>query len=379
MDKKLENWLESTNDPFYMPDEEDLDRLARDYPLNAIEELAASLRACHFGRSFELCAIMNARSDGCPENCAWCAQSAHWFPDLKALPFVSVEEARKAWEAANAAHAMRFSLVASGRRLSDADVDAACVAYSRLAAVGTELADELADTAPTGDIPPEASRPEDGMMSVASSGDEVSGLAPFNNGSPDALALASGCRHLCASLGLLDAKSFRRLAAAGVRRYHCNIETAPSFFPHVCTTHGLSEKRATIEAAREASLEICCGGIFGLGESRRQRIEFAVELARLHVDSIPLNLLLPIPGTPLGCNESLDPEEFLLAACIVRIANPKSEIRIAAGREKLKPVRERLYAAAVTGAITGTLLTTQGTDASSDATSIEASGYCVKF
>lgn len=326
MHRELTRWLEATADPAYLPAIDDLERLARDHDLTAIEELAGTIRARHFGTSFALCAIMNARSDGCPEDCAWCAQSIRWFPGMKPNPFASGETALTALEAAAAARARRFSLVASGRALSPGELEAAIAVFDSLKAESTQRGD----------------RPG-----------------------------------LCASLGLLDATSLSRLARAGVTRYHCNLETAPSFFHEVCTTHGQAEKRAVIGAARAAGMGICSGGIIGLGETLAHRIELAVELARLRVDSIPLNLLVPIPGTPLEVREVPGPEEVLLAACLMRIANPRAEIRLAAGRSALMPLRERLYAAAVTGAITGGLLTTAGVEARDDADSIEAAGYTI--
>ncbi len=324
MDKRLKAALEAAEDPGRAPGIEDLERMTRDYALRELEELAAALRFRRFGDGFELCAIMNARSSGCPEDCAWCAQSARWFPEAAARPLVGAGEAEAAMAEAASAGARRFSLVASGRRLSAAELAAALGVYRRL----------------HGRAGP-AGRP----------------------------------MRLCASLGLLGAEAFGALAEAGVTRYHCNIETAPSFFHRVCTTHTMEEKRAAARAAKAAGLELCSGGILGLGETRLQRIELAVELRALGADSIPLNLLVPIPGTPLGDAAPLEPEEVLLAAVVTRIANPRAEIRLAAGRAALRPVEGRLMAAAATGAITGGLLTTPGLDPAADAKAVAAAGF----
>lgn len=135
---------------------------------------------------------------------------------------------------------------------------------------------------------------------------------------------------LCASLGLLNLEQMRRLKESGVRRYHCNLETAPSYFPKLCSTHTVAEKLRTIGWAREAGLEICSGGIIGMGESEEQRVEFAIALRQTGAVSIPVNVLNPIPGTRLAGAPPLTDSEIVRAVAVMRILNPEAAIRLPA-------------------------------------------------
>ena len=196
--------------------------LLRTTPETELCALAHALRTRYQGKTIDMCSIMNARSGRCSEDCKWCAQSKFHKTEVEVYPLVGAREAVE--EAAGNARkgVKRFSLVTSGRTLSDADTDRICAIYRR---IGSEV-------------------------SVS----------------------------LCASLGLLNLEQMRRLKESGVRRYHCNLETAPSYFPKLCSTHTVAEKLRTIGWAREAGLEICSGGIIGMGESEEQRVEFAIAL-----------------------------------------------------------------------------------------------------
>ena len=204
----------------------------------------------------------------------------------------------------------RFSLVTSGRTLSPADTERICAIYRR---IGSEC--------------------------------------PII---------------LCASLGLLNREQLFQLKESGVTRYHCNLETAPSYFPQVCTTHTIEEKLQTIEWAREAGLEICSGGIIGMGESEEQRVEFALAIRRTGAVSIPVNILNPIPGTRLAGMPPLKDEEVIRAVAMIRILNPEASVRLAGGRSRIKAVEPELFRCGISGSIVGDLLTTTGSDIDTD-------------
>jgi len=179
----------------------------------------------------------------------------------------------------------------------------------------------------------------------------------------------------CASLGIIDEETARTLRDAGLYRYHHNLETSRSFFPEICTTHAYDEDVETIRAARAAGLSVCCGGLIGLGEGIRHRIELALTLRELNVDSIPLNILNPIKGTPLGLTPPLPPLEILLTIAVFRFLLPDKDIKLCGGKEK--NLRQLLPLGLVAGAnslMTGNYLTTLGRDAGLDLEMIKDMG-----
>ena len=229
------------------------------------------------GDSFSLCTIMNVKSGGCTEDCAFCGQSAGYRTNSPVYSLKSnddiVEQAAKARDAG----ASRFSLVSSGRRLSRLEVDRLAFCIERIrTSVGIRV---------------------------------------------------------CASLGMMDSEALADLKSAGLSRYHHNIETSESFFPRIVSTHSFEERISTIHAAKEAGLEVCSGGIIGLGESDEDRLAMAITLADLGVDSVPINILVPIPGTPLASQPPLSIAEILQTVAIFRLIHPGRSIRIAGGRE----------------------------------------------
>jgi biotin synthase len=176
-------------------------------------------------------------------------------------------------------------------------------------------------------------------------------------------------------MGFLTKEKADQLVASGVKRYHCNLETCRSFFPQICTSHTWEEKVATIRIARSAGMDICSGGIIGLGESLEQRLELAFELRQLDVLSIPINILTPIPGTPLGELEQLSLGEVLTSIAMFRFINPHAVVRLAGGRAQLGDEQYRCFQAGANGAIVGNYLTTAGNSISEDLQMIESLGF----
>ncbi|MCM1355469.1 MAG: biotin synthase BioB [Staphylococcus sp.] len=275
----------------------------------------------HFGsRSFDSCSIINARSGRCPEDCKWCAQSAHHKTDIQVYPLVDREICMKLADYNKEKGIGRFSLVTSGRTVTGHTLDTICDYYRELSAKG-------------------------------------------NIG-------------LCASMGLLSHDDLLKLREAGVERYHCNLESAPSYFPTLCTTHSIDDKIRTILDARRTGMEICSGGIIGMGETMEQRVEFAFKLKEIAPDSIPLNILSPIPGTPLENAAPLTDEEILTTIAIFRLVHPRAVLRFAGGRAAMsRPTQRRALAIGINGGIMGDLLTTIGSQIDEDVEMITECGY----
>jgi biotin synthase len=267
---------------------------------------ASAVRERHFGSRVSFCVIINAKSGLCSEDCAFCSQSARAKSQVDHYPLLSREELVAAAQQAAAAGASRFSLVTAGR-------------------------------------------------GVASPRDQSAILEAV------AAIKASVPIRVCASLGIVDRGFLMELKAAGLYRFHHNLEAAASFFPRICTSHSFAERVATIEAAQAAGLTVCAGGIFGLGETLAQRWEMAQTLKTLGVDAIPLNFLHPLAGTPLAQRPLLDPLTALKIVCAFRLTFPERSLIICGGRQvTLRSLAPLLFAAGADALMTGDYLTTRG-------------------
>lgn len=267
--------------------------------------VASAARAAFGPDAGATCGIVNAKSGRCPENCAFCAQSAHHSTGAPVYPLMSADALlRKAEELARAG-VSRFGIVTSGTALNERELDDLCAAAERI--------------------------------------------------------LRNVDIRLCGSLGMLTEERGRRLKQAGFTRYHHNLETAASHFDAICSTHAYAEDIATLRAARRAGLEVCSCGIFGLGESREQRVELGLTLAAENVDSLPVNFLKAIPGTRLEGTPPPSPAEALRCIALMRLLNPGKDVIVCGGREHaLGQWQSWLFAAGANMMMTGNYLTTTG-------------------
>lgn len=277
--------------------------------------IAAGLKYRRFGNTVHLCSIMNARSGACTENCAFCAQSAHHQTSAEVYSLRGKEAIHSAFAEAEELPVSHFGLVTSGCALRDAEVDQVAEAFST-------------KTNPKG-------------------------------------------LNWCGSFGCLDESRLRRLKSAGMKRFHHNLESAESFFPRICTSHSYADRLETVRAAKRVGLEVCSGGILGLGESLEQRVELARTLAKEGVDSIPLNFLVAISGTPLEAEPPMAPQDILRCVAMFRLVNPRVEIKVCAGRLLLRDLQGMIFSAGASGMMIGRLLTVAGRDVDTDLRMLE--------
>ena len=278
----------------------------------------------HFrGRSVDICSIVNAKSGACSEDCRFCAQSSHYATDAPVYPVIDVDRMEEAARGARKNGARRFCIVTSGRGIDD-------TADLRNIARGIE------------------------RVSAA-------GLSP------------------CATLGTLTLDQLRYLKDAGLHRYHHNIETSREFFPKICTTHTFDERADLVRRARSIGLSACSGGILGMGETMRERISMAFSLRDLEVESIPLNFLMPIAGTPMEAVTLIAPLEALHAIALFRMVLPDREIRICGGRgTALGDLHPRIFQAGADGFMIGNYLTRTGPDPESDLQMLKHLGLSIR-
>jgi biotin synthase len=277
----------------------------------------------HFcGNQFDMCTIINGKSGLCSENCKFCAQSSHYNTGSKVYSLLSEEEILADAKKNADQGVMRYSIVTAGRSLSDGEVDRMCQIIRRIK--------------------------EEVHISV------------------------------CVSFGLLKEDQFRRLKEAGAERVHNNLEASENFFPSVCTSHSFLDKVQAIRAAQAAGLDVCSGGIMGLGESIEDRIDMALSLRDLGIESIPVNMLNPIPGTPMEKYESLDEKEMQRIIAVYRFILPKAFIRLAGGRGLMSDKGKACFMSGANAAISGDMLTTAGITVDKDKKLLEELDYRIK-
>lgn len=267
---------------------------------------ASRIREHFKGRSASLCSIINAKSGRCPENCAFCAQSSAHTTNAQVYPLVDEEEIVRCARSAEQNGARCYGIITSGTGIQPgAELEKICRALRRIKA--------------------------------------ETGIDP-------------SC-----SLGILDVETALLLKEAGMVTYHHNLETSRSFFPSICTSHDYEDDVETIRAVKRAGLKVCCGGIFGLGEGFSHRVEMAETLRELDVDTVPINFLNPVEGTPLAKAAFLTPMECLKIIALYRFMLPAKNLTVCGGREKnLRELQSWIFLAGASGMMTGNYLTTPG-------------------
>ncbi len=291
-------------------------------PLEPLCAAADRIRRTFCQDAFDLCTIINGKSGKCSENCKFCAQSAHNHTGAAVYPLLSAEEITAEAKKNDAQGVLRYSIVTSGKRLSDDEVEAMCEAVRKI-------------------------RAETGIS-------------------------------VCVSFGLLDQKQYEKLRDAGVTRVHNNLETSRRNFPNICTTHTYDDKIAAIRAAQAAGLTVCSGGIMGLGENVEDRIDMALTLRELDIHSVPVNVLNPISGTPLEHCIPLTEDEVRRIVAVYRFLLPDASIRLAGGRGLLLDKGRACFLSGANAAISGDMLTTAGITVETDRRMLQELGYEVK-
>lgn len=281
-----------------------------DAPLDELKESASKITSHFFKEAIELCCISNGKCGKCSENCKFCSQSRYYNTEIQQSVLKSVDEFFKEAQANDRRGVHRFSIVTAGVRLSKAELKTIAQAYKKISS-----------------------------------------------------ELKISC---CGSLGLLDYDDFVMLKESGLKRYHNNLETSPNFFKEICTTHTMKQKEDTIALAKKAGLEICSGCILGMGESVEDRVDIALELRNLQVDSTPINILNPIKGTPLENRPTVHPDEVRRTIALFRHVLPKTVLRLAGGRLIIQKYFTDLYKYGINAEITGDMLTTAGLTVADD-------------
>jgi biotin synthase len=288
----------------------DLD-LLKQLPLNKLIFKANKIRQRHLGNKIELCSIINAKSGLCSEDCKFCTQSSRYSTNATVYPLKDQEQIIKTARQAKAIGAEKFGVVTSGNRVSNRELIIIARAIEKITyRIGIKV---------------------------------------------------------CASLGALEKRQLRILKSAGLCRYHHNIETSPHFYSQVVSTHSFEQRINTIKTAREVGLEVCSGGIVGMGESWQDRIEMAQLLKELDVSSVPLNFLVPMKGTPLERVKPILCADAIRTICIFRLILKDKIIKIAAGRETvLKHYQTLGFISGANGMLIGGYLTIRGNPVETD-------------
>ena len=293
------------------------------YDVDVLRKYAKNIQEELCGNTFDLCAIVNGKSGACSEDCKYCAQSAHYMTEIQTYPLLKPEAFIQDAHSHEQEGVLRYSIVTSGKKLSKKEIEDVSEIYKRM--------------------------------------NEKCNLK------------------LCASHGLLEEEDFIKLKKAGVVRYHNNLETSRRYFSEVCSTHTFEDKIKTIKAAQKVGLQVCSGGLFGMGENMKDRIDMAFELRELGVQSIPINVLVPITGTPMEHVEPISETEILKSIAIYRFIHPQAFIRLAGGRMKLTDNGRLAFEGGANATITGNLLTTCGNTIQDDLKMLKELGFEVKL
>ncbi|MDF3002351.1 MAG: biotin synthase [Bacillota bacterium] len=280
---------------------------------------ANKIRKALCGDTVDLCSIINGKSGGCSEDCKFCAQSSHNYTDIPEYSLLDTDTILADCKKHEGKGVHRYSIVTAGRELTHKELETVCDAYNRMK--------------------------EECNIS------------------------------LCASHGLLSGDAFAALKQSGVSMYHENIETSKRNFPNICTTHTYEDKIHAIRLAQSAGLKVCSGGIIGMGETFEDRLDMAVSLAELGIESIPINALMPIKGTDYENLRQLTEDEILRAIAMFRFINPTARIRLAAGRSLMEDSGRKAFFAGANATITGDLLTTSGNSIDQDKEMLVQMGF----
>ena len=293
------------------------------YNLPLDELLAESSK--YMSDKVEFCSLINARNGKCSQNCKYCAQSSHYRTDIESYPLVEIDEVVKVAHEAKANHVSRFAIVTSGKTPDE----------GRDFKIELEMIKEI---------------------------NKIEGLSS------------------CASIGILDEEQAKQLAEAGLKRFHHNFNTCRSYYPEVCTTHTWEDRLNTCKLVKKYGIELCCGVILGMGETIEQRVEMAMELAEIEPDSIPINILMPIPQTPFeNYHDKIDEENVLRTMAIFKIANPQAVVRFCGGRMRLSQENQELaLKTCVEGILVGNYLTTVGKEPADDIKMVSKIGKTLK-
>lgn len=293
--------------------------LAKEAPLKELTEAANEIRKHFCEDKFDICTIINGKSGKCSENCKFCAQSSFYDTHIKEYSLLNSKAIVKEAKYNDERGVLRFSIVTSGRKLSDKEIDSICESIKEI----------------------------NKNTSVS----------------------------VCGSFGLLSEEQYKKLKEAGLTRVHNNLETSRKNFKNICTTHTFDEKVQAIKNAKNAGLNICSGGIMGLGETMEDRIDMALELRELGVLSIPVNILNPIKGTPFENNKLLTNDEICRIVAVYRFLIPRGAIRLAGGRGLLQDKGESCFLSGANAAISGDMLTTSGITIKEDMNLLNKIGY----
>lgn len=296
-----------------------------DLKLDELVKISNKITSDVFKNEVEACSIISAKTGKCQENCKYCAQSGHNHAQIECHPIIDVNSVKDAAISAQKNGASRFGIVTSGRYPADEEFEI--------------------------------------ILKMVKEVSKVDGLTP------------------CVSIGLVSEEQMKKLKEAGCKRFHHNINTSKNYHPQVCTTHTFEDRIKTVKLAQKYGMEVCCGVIIGMGETREDRVDMALTIKELKPESTPINILCPIKGTPFeNYLDKIDEEEILKTFCIFRIILPEVVLRYAGGRtSRLSEKNQQLgIIAGMNSFIVGNCLTTLGSDANNDKKMLKEMGYILK-